>query len=221
MSFGRRARLYDVNANKRTDLDTSTAFDFGNTSDYGSSNSIVHDTQDGEHHEESEARHEVEYSRAPDTFPCGHVLCHNCVRKFMRLRQRSGYSRCPVCHRRLDEDIPMYAMGLAVNTPTSPTPIRTSPTASPPLSPTSPSDPTPISLLTNFDEIVKKFNGINYGLRRLKDESVRSKSMGMTFTNTQCHLCMENHGTLRVVQEYNHLSVTHERPTVWSNYFYR
>lgn len=161
-----------------------------------------------------EARQDIEYTRAPDTFPCGHVLCHNCVRKFMHRRQRFGCSRCPVCHRRLDEDITLQAMGMAVpSTPTSSSPNGNAYAE--------PSDPTPISLLNNFDEIVEKFNGIQQNLRRLKDESVQSKSMGMTFTNTQCHLCLENHGTLRVVQEYNQLSVKHERPNVWSPYFYR
>lgn len=160
-----------------------------------------------------EARQDIEYTRAPDTFPCGHVLCHNCVRKFMRLRQRSGYSRCPVCHCYVDDDAPMQAMGI----PTNSAPSGHHHGAPQP----EPSDPTPISLLNNFDEMVQKFNGIQQNLRRLKDESVQSKSMGMTFTNTQCHLCMENHGTLRVVQEYNQLSVRHERPTAWSSYFYR
>ena len=186
-----------------------------------------------------ETRQDIEYTRAPDMFPCGHVLCHNCVRKFMRLRHRSGYSRCPVCHRRVDDDAPLRAMGLSTGgDSTDSHSDSTSSSASSsfyddsgPASPTSsssphfhepePSDPTPISLLNNFDEIVKKFNGIQMSLRRLKNESVQSKSMGMTFTNTQCHLCMENHGTLRVVQEYNNLAVKHERPHAWSNYFYR
>ncbi|GFO09700.1 peptidyl-prolyl cis-trans isomerase-like 6 [Plakobranchus ocellatus] len=189
-----------------------------------------------------ETREDIEYTRAPDMFPCGHVLCHNCVRKFMRLRQRSGYSRCPVCHRRVDDDAPLQAMGIPTPRGGS-TGSRSDSTSSStsssffdesgPASPTSSfshshaqhepeeSDPTPVSLLNNFDEIVKKFNGIQYSLRRLKNESVQSKSMGMTFTNTQCHLCMENHGTLRVVQEYNNLAVRHERPHQWSNYFYR
>nr|KAG5706865.1 hypothetical protein BaRGS_004200 [Batillaria attramentaria] len=84
-----------------------------------------------------------------------------------------------------------------------------------------PEEEAPISLLSNFDEIVKKFNGIQMNLRRLKDESVQARSMGMTYTNTQCHLCGESHPTLRVIQEHNHLSVRHERPNAWSNYFYR
>ncbi|XP_012937976.1 uncharacterized protein LOC101852693 [Aplysia californica] len=194
-----------------------------------------------------ETRHDIEYTRAPDTFPCGHVLCHNCVRKFMRLRQRSGYSRCPVCHRRVDADAPLQAMGIPTTNSSSSSNASSGYASDTPSSPgcsftesgggrgggggvgassrrdsyPPPSDPTPISLLNNFDEIVQKFNGINGNLRRLKDESVQSKSMGMTFTNTQCHLCMENHGTLRVVQEYNRLAVRHERPNAWSNYFYR
>ncbi|GFR95618.1 peptidyl-prolyl cis-trans isomerase-like 6 [Elysia marginata] len=191
-----------------------------------------------------ETRHDIEYTRAPDMFPCGHVLCHNCVRKFMRLRHRSGYSRCPVCHRRVDDDAPLQAMGLSSRGGSEGSADSRSESMSSsasssfyddsgPASPTSfsshhhhhhepePSDPTPISLLNNFDEIVKKFNGIQLNLRRLKNESVQSKSMGMTFTNTQCHLCMEHHGTLRVVQEYNNLAVRHERPNLWSNYFYR
>ncbi|KAK6985594.1 hypothetical protein BgiMline_015183 [Biomphalaria glabrata] len=179
-----------------------------------------------------ETRQDIEYTRAPDTFPCGHVLCHNCVRKFMRMRQRSGYSQCPVCHMPVDEDAPMHAMGI----PTGGGGGRSSSCTSSCSDHDSedhhhhqphqshqpePSDPTPISLLNNFDEIVDKFNGIQLSLRQLKNESVMSKSMGMTFTNTQCHLCMESHGTLRVVQELNRLSVRHERPTVWSPYFYR
>ncbi|CAG5123097.1 unnamed protein product, partial [Candidula unifasciata] len=166
-----------------------------------------------------EARQDIEYTRAPDMFPCGHVLCHNCVRKFMHRRQRYGCSRCPVCHRRLDDD---YAVARATGLPTSSsTPCESSVPAPNSASYPEPSDPTPISLLNNFDEIVAKFNGIQQNLRQLKDESVQSKSMGMTFTNTQCHLCLENHGTLRVVQEYNQLSVRHERPHAWSPFFYR
>lgn len=229
------------------DSDHMDNYNNNNTNTYNNNhNSYTNHNGGNNHHhydpnghtsELEESRQEVEYTRAPDTFPCGHVLCHNCVRKFMRLRQRSGYSRCPVCHTRLDEDVPLQMMGLAVNGPKSPTPILTSssPSSPPPSSShyssssspssssSSPSDATPpISLLTNFDEMVHKFSGVHgTELRRLKDESVRSKSMGMTFTNTQCHLCMENHGTLRVVQEYNQLSVKHQRPSVWSNYFYR
>jgi hypothetical protein len=128
----------------------------------------------------------------------------------MSRRQRFGFSCCPVCHRLLDEEV--YSQANNSSTPCPSSPANGNP---------EPSDPTPISLLNNFDEIVAKFNGIQQNLRRLKDESVQSKSMGMTFTNTQCHLCLENHGTLRVVQEYNQLSVRHERPNAWSPFFYR
>ncbi|XP_076466627.1 uncharacterized protein LOC143297927 [Babylonia areolata] len=157
-------------------------------------------------HEQTEFEQNVEFHQAPDTFPCGHVLCHHCLRKFIKsLGGPAGIraARCPVCRMEVSgEDVSLASVGL-------------------------PSDQqqeqeAPISLLSNFDEIVKKFNGIQHGLRRLKDESVQSRSMGMTYTNTVCHLCHQSHPTLRVIQEHNHLEVRHERPAAWrSQYFYR
>ncbi|XP_059175300.1 uncharacterized protein LOC131955275 [Physella acuta] len=232
MSKAPELRLYDINANKRQDRGAYNDYRSPSVSSLESPGYLSPQPSPTIRSPRSpipspipsplgppvavEARQDIEYTRAPDTFPCGHVLCHNCVRKFMRLRQRSGYSRCPVCHKFVDEDAPMQAMGIPTNTSTSAPPENGSASSHP-----EPSDPTPISLLNNFDEIVEKFNGIQHNIRRLKDESVQSKSMGMTFTNTQCHLCMEHHGTLRVVQEYNRLSVRHERPNAWSPYFYR
>lgn len=151
--------------------------------------------------EQTEYERNVEYHQAPDTFPCGHVLCHKCLRRFMTTLNSACGARCPVCRTGVTgDDVSLAAMGLPGN---------------------SEEEEAPISLLTNFDEIVKKFNGIQSNLRYLKDESVQARSMGMTYTNTQCHMCWESHPTLRVIQEHNHLSVRHERPTAWSNYFYR
>ncbi|KAK7108459.1 uncharacterized protein [Littorina saxatilis] len=151
-------------------------------------------------HEQTEYERSLEHHQAPDTFPCGHVLCHKCLRKFMNTVGGAMGAHCPVCRLGVSgEDVSLASMGLPSET----------------------QDEAPISLLNNFGEIVKKFNGIQQNLRRLKDESVQSRSMGMTYTNTLCHLCRESHPTLRVIQEHNQLQVRHERPTAWSNYFYR
>ncbi|XP_041352473.1 uncharacterized protein LOC121370971 [Gigantopelta aegis] len=152
----------------------------------------------------------LEVSQAPDTFPCGHVLCHHCLRRHMH-RNYSRTLRCPVCYQ-------IVTLNMSSMEP----PLS-------PLSPTSPKSPGMIdddagpnvSLLSNFDEIVKKFNGVNHNLRRLKNESVSARSLGMTYTNTHCDLCNQNHGTLRVVQEMNQLQLSHERPSRCLAYYYR
>ncbi|KAL8613717.1 hypothetical protein ACOMHN_029809 [Nucella lapillus] len=150
--------------------------------------------------EQAEYERSLEYHQAPDTFPCGHVLCHKCIRRFMKTMGGAFGTRCPVCRVGVSsDDVSLASMGL----------------------PGEGQDEAPISLLSNYGEIVKKFNGIQSTLRRLKDESVQARSMGMTYTNTLCHLCREAHPTLRVIQEHNQLQVSHERPTAWSNYFYR
>ena len=132
--------------------------------------------------EQTEYERSLEYHQAPDTFPCGHVLCHKCLRKFINTMGGAYGARCPVCRLCVSgEDVSLASMGLPSEKPRE-------------------DEEAPISLLNNYGEIVKKFNGIQQNLRRLKDESVQSRSMGMTYTNTTCHLCRESHPTLRVIQ---------------------
>lgn len=162
--------------------------------------------------EVTEYERSLEYHQAPDTFPCGHVLCHRCLRKFITTLGGLFGARCPVCRKGVSsDDVSLASVGL-------PSPGGRSAGAG---SRWRQDEEPPISLLSNFDEIVQKFNGLQQNLRRLKDESVQSRSMGMTYTNTVCHLCREAHPTLRVIQEHNQLQVRHERPHAWSNYFYR
>ena len=110
------------------------------------------------------------------------MLCHKCLRKFINTMGGAYGARCPVCRLCVsEEDVSLASMGLPSEKPRE-------------------DEEAPISLLNNYGEIVKKFNGIQQNLRRLKDESVQSRSMGMTYTNTTCHLCRQSHPTLRVIQ---------------------
>ncbi|KAL8599164.1 hypothetical protein ACOMHN_007880 [Nucella lapillus] len=166
--------------------------------------------------EQTEHERSVEYHQAPDTFPCGHVLCHLCLRKFIKSLGGPARARCPVCHIEVSgEDVSLASMGL-------PTEHQEGEGEGEGQGQGQRQQEAPISLLSNYDEIVKKFNGLQNSLRRLKDESVQSRSMGMTYTNTVCHLCRQAHPTLRVIQEHNQLEVCHERPPSWrSQYYYR
>ena len=47
--------------------------------------------------EQTEYERSLEYHQAPDTFPCGHVLCHKCLRKFINTMGGAYGARCPVC----------------------------------------------------------------------------------------------------------------------------
>lgn len=146
----------------------------------------LYDVNPGHHHHdhEHEYDHSMELHQAPDTFPCGHALCHNCLRRLMRSTGSALGTCCPVCREEISgEEASLAAMGLSRDG----------------------QQEGPVSLLTNFDEIVKKFNGITHNLRRLKDESVQVRSMGMTYTNTVCHMCRESHPTLRVIQVRTHI----------------
>ncbi|KAH3728502.1 uncharacterized protein LOC127854021 [Dreissena polymorpha] len=142
---------------------------------------------------------DVAIGKAPDTFPCGHVLCHSCIRKHMTPSLNEKLC-CPICGKeapRMYTADPGDSLGYNVD------------------------DVDNITLLSNFDSMTKKFNGLKYSIRRLHSESVQSRSLAMTFTNCGCHLCHENHGTLQVLQEFNQLQVTHNRPKLPPTHFYR
>jgi hypothetical protein len=148
---------------------------------------------------DSEYCREVSIGKAPDTFPCGHVLCHKCIRKSMSPSIDSKLA-CPLCGKeanRIFTADPGDSMGYNID------------------------DVDNITLLSNFDDIVKKFDGLKFSIRRLRQESVQSRSLAMTFTNCGCHMCDENHGTLQVLQEFNQLRVSHIRPQLPAPYFYR
>ncbi|XP_045195620.2 uncharacterized protein LOC123551048 [Mercenaria mercenaria] len=148
---------------------------------------------------DSEYYREVSMGKAPDTFPCGHVLCHKCIRKSMT-PTTNGKLECPICGKeaaRMFTADPGDSIGFNM------------------------SDVDNITLLSNFDDIVKKFDGLKYSIRRLRCESVQSRSLAMTFTNCGCHMCDESHGTLQVLQEFNQLRVSHIRPRLPPYYFYR
>ncbi|KAL3882086.1 hypothetical protein ACJMK2_028458 [Sinanodonta woodiana] len=146
-----------------------------------------------------EFHREVAVGKAPDTFPCGHVLCHGCIRKHLKPSRDTALT-CPICGQeasRIHTADPSASLGFSTD------------------------DVDTISLLSNFDDIVQRFNGIDYNLRKLKEESVKSKSMAMTYSNCECHMCEESHGTLHVVQEWNRLQVYHHRPAITNPYLYR
>lgn len=142
----------------------------------------------------------VEVSSAPDTFTCGHVLCHKCIRNHVVPMRRAAWE-CPVCYRESDSfNIPETSGGRIM---------------------AEEDDTQHIKLMSNYDQMVKKFSGIDYSLRRLKDEKVEAKSVGLSYTTCPCSLCGENHGTLSVTQEYNQLRVQHLRPSSIDHFFYR
>ncbi|XP_062596471.1 uncharacterized protein LOC134257913 [Saccostrea cucullata] len=147
---------------------------------------------------QSEYDRTVEVSSAPDTFACGHILCHKCIRNHLVPRRGSVWE-CPVCNEVSD------SFNLTESTGSG----------------TEDDDSQHIKLMSNYDQMVEKFNGIDYSLRRLKDEKVEAKSVGLSYTTCPCSMCGENHGTLSVTQEYNQLRVQHVRPTSIDHYFYR
>lgn len=151
--------------------------------------------------ETHEYQRSLEVSTAPDTFPCGHVLCHKCLRKHLMPYKRSAWC-CPVCDREASTiHVPEYSASVSGSNDRC-------------------DHDDSISFLSNYEEIVKKFNGINYLKYALKKEKVQSRSVGMTYTKVPCSLCEENHGTLKVVQEHSFLGVNHVRPPI-NPYFYR
>lgn len=152
--------------------------------------------------QESQAEYErtVEVTNAPDTFPCGHILCHKCIRSHVIPNRRSVWE-CPVCSKESDSvSLPEVTGGHAWEA----------------------EDETQhIKLMSNYDQMVQKLGSVDYSLRRLKDEKVEAKSVGLSYTTCPCSLCGENHGTLSVTQEYNQLRVQHLRPSYIDHFFYR
>lgn len=162
-----------------------------NSSSYGGRN--IRKVSDSEYYRE------VSIGNAPDTFPCGHVLCHKCIRKLMT-PSKDAPLVCPLCGkeaRRMFTADPGASLGYNVETVDN------------------------ITLLSNFDDMAKKFSRIKYSIRRLQNEAVSSRSLAMTFTNCGCHMCNETHGTLQVLQEFNQLQVNHIRPQLPPYYYYR
>ena len=132
----------------------------------------------------------LRYSKVHDSFPCGHVLCHKCLRRVLSRMNSAWSTRCPVCHFPISwDDISLASMGIPTRQPACQLDCSEYDDLEP-----------EISLLTNFSNIVKTFNGMQHNFRRLKEESVQSRSMSMTYINTDCHLCRESHPTLRIIQ---------------------
>ncbi|WAR08332.1 hypothetical protein MAR_018290 [Mya arenaria] len=148
---------------------------------------------------DKEYQRDVTIGKAPDTFPCGHVLCHKCIRRHMTPSLEDKLC-CPLCGKEASKIFtadPGTSLGYNVDEVDN------------------------ITLLSNFDDMTKKFNGLKFSIRQLHRESVQSRSLAMTFTNCGCHLCNENHGTLQVLQEFNELQVTHVRPKLPPRAYYR
>ncbi|KAL4233157.1 hypothetical protein ACF0H5_007842 [Mactra antiquata] len=148
---------------------------------------------------DSEYYREISMGNAPDTFPCGHVICHKCIREHMTPCKDTKLA-CPLCGKVANKMFtadPGTSLGYNVN------------------------DVDNITLLSNFDDIVKKFDRVKYSIRRLQNETVSSRSLAMTFTNCGCHMCDETHGTLQVLQEFNRLQMSHRRPNLPAPYYYR
>ena len=148
---------------------------------------------------DKEYQRDVTIGHAPDTFPCGHVLCHDCIRKHMTPSVKEKLC-CPLCGKEAAKMFtadPGNSLGYNVD------------------------DVDNITLLSNFEDMTKKFHGLKHTLRRLHKESVQSRSLAMTFTNCGCHLCGGSHGTLQVLQEFNQLAVQHVRPKLPPTAYYR
>ncbi|KAK3098794.1 hypothetical protein FSP39_023173 [Pinctada imbricata] len=151
--------------------------------------------------ERTEYERSLEVSSAPDTFPCGHILCHNCIRKHVMKNRSRGVWSCPVCEREFS--------GINVCDQAGSVSFGEG-------------EVEHVALLSNYDQLVSRFKAVDYyTLRRLKEEKIQSKSLGMTYSKCTCSLCGENHGTLAVVQEFNQLGVRHVRPSIADPYFYR
>lgn len=146
---------------------------------------------------ETEYKRTLEVSKAPDIFPCKHVLCHHCLRKNIR----DNVVKCPICGTTTQYDAPSMEYGVSG----------------------AEEDNNNTMLVTNFDEIVKKFRGIDRPstLRRMKEDSVQTATIGMTYTSIPCDVCEEDHGNLKVLQELNKLSVVHKRPDNLNGHYYR
>lgn len=140
-----------------------------------------------EHEEYNQQRDAV---AATDSFPCGHVICHHCLRRYVDIRRPTW--ACPVC----SHEFQATSAGSEHMTPVSYTPVDGN---------------NVISMLSNFEGIVSKFNGINRHIGKLKKEQVKSRSIGMCYKPLPCDCCHEDHGSLIVVQEYDNLTVTPER----------
>lgn len=154
--------------------------------------------QERNNNEVKEYEHSVEVSKVPDTFPCGHILCHNCVRKHISPLRDTDWC-CPVC----GEDFPRLALQRKQQNVTYGN-----------------DDLDEVDLLCNFDKLVNKFTGTKYNLGRLKHENIKARSVGMTYARCFCDMCKENHGTLKVVQDYNELGVQQIRPSTTHRFFY-
>lgn len=154
--------------------------------------------QERNNNEVKEYEHSVEVSQVPDTFPCGHILCHNCVRKYISPLKDPSWS-CPVCEKPFPR--------LAVHSKTDNATYGSD-------------DLNEVDLLCNFDKLVNRFSETRYNLSRLKHENIKARSVGMTYARCCCDMCDENHGTLKVVQDYSELGVQQIRPSVTHRFFY-
>lgn len=154
--------------------------------------------QERNNNEIKEYEHTVEVSKVPDTFPCGHILCHNCVRKYISPYRETAWE-CPVC----GDDYPRLTIQKRRNNVSYGN-----------------DDLDEVDLLSNFDKLVSRFHDTRHNLRRLKQENIKARSVGMTYARCFCDKCEENHGTLKVVQDYNELGVQQIRPTASHRFFY-
>ena len=151
--------------------------------------------------EHTEYERSLEVSNAPDTFPCGHILCHNCLRKHVMPYRGHRTWCCPVCDKEY-ANINVCDKSGSVSFGEG--------------------EVEHLTLLSNYDQIVSRIKGLDYyQIRRLKEEKIQSKSIGMTYSSCPCSMCDESHGTLAVVQEYNQFGVRHIRPSYTDRYFYR
>lgn len=154
--------------------------------------------QERNNNEVKEYEHSVEVSTVPDTFPCGHILCHNCVRKYISPLRESAWD-CPVCGQdlfRLQLQKRRHNVSYGND------------------------DLDEVDLLSNFDKLVSRFHDTRHNLSRLKRENIKARSVGMTYARCFCDMCEENHGTLKVVQDFNELCVQQIRPSRTHRLYY-
>ncbi|XP_033739808.1 uncharacterized protein LOC117327087 [Pecten maximus] len=148
-------------------------------------------------HSQEEYEKSREITQFPDTFPCGHVLCHQCVRRYVARYPLSAWC-CPLCDRELFHNNNQGETTVVPDTENEEE-----------------------ALLVNLDEIVKKFNGINHSIRRIRTEEVQTRSVGVTYSACPCDMCGHDHGKLSVIQEYSDLRVEHNRPSISDRRFCR
>lgn len=128
----------------------------------------------------------VEVINVFDIFFCGYIFCYKCIRSYVILNCWFVWE-CLVCFKEFDFVSLLEVIGGYVWEVEDEIQY--------------------IKLMFNYDQMVQKLGSVDYFLRRLKDEKVEVKFVGLFYIMCFCSLCGENYGMFYVMQEYNQLCV--------------